>query len=319
MTLGRRWGVAVRKFFVSLAVLVALCPLAVQAAGPIFKAKVSWRPDFDLPANQNWVFVTMWFDAYEEEIRVSYTADDRFFDSLIASPILACAPAGSNGPQVVDSFAGRADTADIAATLAPLWPKVAPQTPFDFIKSSACGLGINNVASVAAAARARRMYVVFPTEAGDFRGQLWPEELISQGSWGRSGFLAEAKMSGQQVVPGYTESTQRLTVNLSLREGLTTAWYTVPNFGTLAEALSVGLHCAPAGENGPLVATLLTSSGPLTDDDIMPVVDDEVCGVSINNLSSLLEAILQGRLYAVLYTASSPYGEIRGQFNHLSQ
>lgn len=308
------------KLLVSLAVLIALGSLPAYADPQVFMAKMTWHPagDSDQPDTSHAVFVTAWFDAYKERMRGRFTADDLFFDNVTDSPYLACAPAGQGGPQVVDSYHGSVDSSYVSDTVAHLAPKIAPESVSHYFKSSPCGMVIDNIASVEAAARARRLFVVIPTTAGRLRGQLWPAELLSTNARGHRRFLAEAKMSGEQAQPRSAQITPRLTVKLSFNEGLGSAWYSVPNYGTLPEALSVGLHCAPAGERGPLIATLLASSGKLTAADITPVSGDEICGVPINNLASVLEALLQGRLYAVLYTATNSYwGEQRGQFEHI--
>jgi hypothetical protein len=83
------------------------------------------------------------------------------------------------------------------------------------------------------------------------------------------------------------------------------------------------LHCAPAGVNGPVVVFLFgpvagvnvngtLSKGTFTNANIIPTSGDP-CGVTINNIASLLSAIKEGRVYANVHTVANPPGEVRGQ------
>lgn len=84
------------------------------------------------------------------------------------------------------------------------------------------------------------------------------------------------------------------------------------------------LHCAPAGFNGPVVVFLFgfnaagvnvngtLSNGTFTNANLIPTSGDP-CGVTINNIASLLSAIKEGRVYANVHTIANPPGEARGQ------
>ena len=87
------------------------------------------------------------------------------------------------------------------------------------------------------------------------------------------------------------------------------------------------LHCAPAGINGPVVAVLLNVAnigepgkdfnGNAADGEI-EIIDndaenDPVCGIPINTLASLYEAILQRRIYLNVHSEANPSGETRAQ------
>jgi hypothetical protein len=86
------------------------------------------------------------------------------------------------------------------------------------------------------------------------------------------------------------------------------------------------LHCARAGVNGPIVVFLLDEvptnnpiclevEGKLTNADIVEedFAADASCGVAINNIASLLAAILDGLIYVNVHSEANPAGEVRGQ------
>lgn len=86
------------------------------------------------------------------------------------------------------------------------------------------------------------------------------------------------------------------------------------------------LHCARAGINGPIVSFLfplqldpgvdvdgLLAEGTLDNENILAKTAEE-CGVVINNIASLLGAMLDGIIYANVHTVTNRGGEVRGQF-----
>lgn len=77
------------------------------------------------------------------------------------------------------------------------------------------------------------------------------------------------------------------------------------------------LHCAPAGQNGPVFAFLagVISGGldgrvrieaTLTDNNIT----DDLCGTTIEEV---VQSMLDGSVYVNVHSAAHPGGEIRGQ------
>lgn len=77
------------------------------------------------------------------------------------------------------------------------------------------------------------------------------------------------------------------------------------------------LHCAPFGENGPVVAFLAAGLpvGFNGDVQIEASLDDgsivnDACGATI---AELVESMNLGRVYVNLHSARNPAGEIRGQ------
>ncbi len=123
------------------------------------------------------------------------------------------------------------------------------------------------------------------------------------------GFTFNADLSGAQagVISIATGDT-----TLEFAEDLSSMTYTlnVANSGTVTAA---HFHCAPAGEDGPPAVAIEAGTFTITNEDILPVIGNEVCGVTINNIASLLNATLQGVIYANVHTDLFPAGELRGQ------
>ena len=85
------------------------------------------------------------------------------------------------------------------------------------------------------------------------------------------------------------------------------------------------LHCAPAGQNGPVVVGLYDNStgadingllamGDITDSKVMgSSTPTGNCPVDINDVDDLEDAIEDGLIYVNVHTKDYPNGEIRGQ------
>ena len=87
------------------------------------------------------------------------------------------------------------------------------------------------------------------------------------------------------------------------------------------------LHCAPEGENGPIVAFLAgfhdlgwdvngnwIRKTTLTDDNIIPdVTPSATCLDDIDTIADLFDAMLDGNIYVNVHTVANPGGEVRGQ------
>ncbi|MBY4678433.1 CHRD domain-containing protein [Marinobacterium arenosum] len=79
------------------------------------------------------------------------------------------------------------------------------------------------------------------------------------------------------------------------------------------------LHCAPAGENGPVVAFLAGMNPPSGFDGRLRIratlteasILDPSCGATI---AELVEAMQQGEVYINVHSLANPAGEVRGQF-----
>ena len=88
------------------------------------------------------------------------------------------------------------------------------------------------------------------------------------------------------------------------------------------------LHCAGAGENGPIIVFLFglvnpgvdvngtLSRGTFTNEDILFAANDGCIGSigrPINNIASLASAVLEGLIYVNVHSEENPGGEVRGQ------
>ena len=140
-----------------------------------------------------------------------------------------------------------------------------------------------------------------------------------------SGPRFRVDLAGDQVVPPVeTETTGEF--RLRLDEGLTEAEARL-NVRDGVAVTEAHLHCAAAGENGPLVAFLFgpVPDGVDVDGDIanFNMLDADITatgadcvfaiGLAINNLADLTQAMENGNIYADVHTLSNPSGEIRAQ------
>ncbi len=153
---------------------------------------------------------------------------------------------------------------------------------------------------------------------------------VAQAS-GNSGFRFTTFASGEQEVPPpgvLTDTTARLRLNFA--RDLSEAEFRLSVFD--GEGITQAhLHCARAGENGPVVVFLFNvapvpgpggvdvngriAHGVITNDDILATDPDAspVCGVTINNIASLFAAVRKGVIYLNIHSEANPPGEVRGQ------
>lgn len=131
-------------------------------------------------------------------------------------------------------------------------------------------------------------------------------------------------LSGAQEVPP-VESQGSGVLHLEFDRGFTRGDYQLIVSG-LTGVTAAHLHCAAAGENGPIVVPLFESQeeegtsedgtlseGTFTGAEVTPPDDTQVCGVPLNNVASLTNAIREGLVYVNVHTQANPEGEIRGQ------
>ena len=78
------------------------------------------------------------------------------------------------------------------------------------------------------------------------------------------------------------------------------------------------IHCAPAGQNGPVGVTLF-SGGPTSDNGILAegtiTAPDDGNGCGWETLTDVVKAIRSGDTYVNVHTLAHPPGEIRGQIH----
>ena len=153
---------------------------------------------------------------------------------------------------------------------------------------------------------------------------------MKSGGGGGGGSLCSIDVygSGMQEVPAVqTDASASLSMSFSSDLSYAEIQLSVYEGSDITQA---HLHCAKAGSNGPVVAFLfgpdldgvdvdgVLSYGVLTNEDIvsepsLDFSDFETCGVSINNIASLYEAILDRKIYLNVHSVDYPSGEVRAQ------
>lgn len=132
--------------------------------------------------------------------------------------------------------------------------------------------------------------------------------------------------SGAQESPDPVYDTNgSAKLNIKFQEGLAAFEFDL-TLGNIDGVTKAHLHCALAGVPGPLVVELFPTQaagedytsferrGIFTNADIIAInADDARCGVTINNVASFYEAVLQRKIYLNIHTVLFPNGELRGQ------
>ena len=140
----------------------------------------------------------------------------------------------------------------------------------------------------------------------------------------------EADLSGAQEVTtpaGGVVTDTTGTIEVEFDKALTSAQFRLAvSNGT--GTIQAHLHCASAGENGPVVSFLFgpveppvdvsdgSVDGTLTNSDIIPPDTPEAietCGVPLNNIASLAFAMRAGKIYANVHSSDFLAGVVRGQ------
>jgi hypothetical protein len=132
-----------------------------------------------------------------------------------------------------------------------------------------------------------------------------------------------APLSGaEEVLPVDTSARGLATLKLS-KDGTELGYsLMVANIQNVTQA---HIHCGAAGVNGPVVAFLfglepagvsvngILAEGVITDANIIPRPDSEVCPGGVATFDELLSKIRSGDAYVNVHTTAYPGGEIRGQ------
>ena len=141
----------------------------------------------------------------------------------------------------------------------------------------------------------------------------------------KDGGVDIAAIGEQEVPPIHSNMKARLLMEFDVAFSRVEFRLDVYDGADITEAL---LHCASAGSNGPIISYLYgldqqgvnvesgtLSFGILTNDYLVDHDFEiaEKCGVPINNIASLYEAIMQRKVYLNIKTRTSPHGEVRGQ------
>ncbi|CAN5694058.1 hypothetical protein BH23GEM11_BH23GEM11_12560 [soil metagenome] len=127
-----------------------------------------------------------------------------------------------------------------------------------------------------------------------------------------------ARLSGAEEVPSFdTRARGNATFRLSA-DGTELAFkLIVANIENVTQA---HIHCAPAGQNGPVVVWLYPDAPPsqlipgrtngILSEGTLTGVTNATCGAT---LAELVEEMRAGRTYVNVHTLQSPPGEVRGQ------
>jgi len=244
--------------------------------------------------------VTLAFHHWSANLNPDYRLASMAVDPPIANASIRCGVAGREGALVWTSDPSK-----------PYFFSITQASIHQVDPSSACDVTINDMESMQAAARKRLLYVEYTRDGIDKRGQLFPQSVKLQAP---GGFVSESNYSvGETVTALWFSEDQR-----SLDSVRWAAHYRE------FFRLNMTLRCAPAGVDGVIVAHLDPAGGrgQLTNADISPTDGQGTCGMVVNNIPSLLEAVLRGNIY-IAYSprcdqgaTSCDYDDVtgRGQF-----
>lgn len=175
-------------------------------------------------------------------------------------------------------------------------------------------LGFAFVFGIALLAAAALLAGAAQAQSGPGSGDVIVEEADAPLSF-------EAELTGDQEVPAVDTATTGMA-EVNVNEDMTQADFEVRVDDGFAVTQS-HLHCAPAGENGPVIAFLFghipggfdvdgdLAQFTLTDANILPA--GQSCDTPVHDIASLTEALRDGIIYANVHTVAYPDGEIRGQ------
>lgn len=141
---------------------------------------------------------------------------------------------------------------------------------------------------------------------------------VLMGAGGGSGRNFHADLSGDQEVPPIVTDTSG-KANFHADRGETEIRFrlSVKNGDGVLGAAGAHIHCAPAGQNGPVVAFLAAAvpggldgkvdiRATLTDANIV----NAACGATV---AELLDSMQAGNTYVNVHSSDHPGGVVRGQ------
>ncbi len=257
------------------------------------------------PVGVSKIVTALWFNDSIDE--ATLTVDDRF--NQTSSPRLHCAAAGLEGPQVWQ------DSGTFTQTPRGKQWRFGRDELLDNGSLELCGLAINTIASLRAAAQQRLIYLEYDRDGARHRAQLWAKELLP--------LEVEVFPSLDQTVdPQIPDSSKNKTRVLfkatETRSTLNEIHYMFADRLIYSQVERLELFCAAAGQAGVPIAELTARSSEsytaLRQSDLRPASADGPCGVEVNNIASLVEAWLQGRLYVHVQKTSGKV--LRGQVPH---
>ena len=257
--------------------------------------------------SQSQILTTLWFNDSSDRATFKMRNAGRPLDAM---PSIYCAVAGQEGPLLWQAPPIDQIHPGIPGGVYDLEWSISAEELFASEGNAQCGATVNNIASLKAAAEQRLLYVEVGRDSERYRTQLWPD--IDKGAGGYLVYEDRVVTSTRQVIgrpAGVSESKKSMDF-LIYDYGRTVGLFGYHIWRQNIEGLKitdVTLHCAPAGETGPKVADL--EFGFLADayyanwlhnEKITPTSPASPCGMEINNIASLTEALFRGNLYVLL-------------------
>lgn len=239
-----------------------------------------------------------WTDGQGDFAMLQMNKDTRTLDNLR----LGCGAAGTNGPII---WSANGAVADANQTFRIISADLSPHEA-----NEVCPLDINNVMSLNSASSRRLLYVEFERDGVPHRGQLWSQKIRLT----NRRFNSSANLSDQQLVGDAPLAPEFRRAYSTLRFEEYTGDLDVVRYGSAPTQARLELRCGLPGTDGPVIALLEPGVGLLSNADLTPTEGDPACGLTINNIASLLEALLRGRLYAQAYYENAEVATTRGQY-----
>ncbi|NIR48485.1 CHRD domain-containing protein, partial [candidate division KSB1 bacterium] len=154
---------------------------------------------------------------------------------------------------------------------------------------------------------------------GETEGTILQASAVQKSSDDDDDLEFKVDLTGDQEVPPVTTATTgeaEFEVNSDLTE--IKFELEIEDAMDILAVAGAHIHCAPANQNGPIVAFLagevpggfdgeVKIEGTLTDANII----DDACGATI---SELVQSMKDGNAYVNVHSAANPAGEVRGQF-----
>ncbi|WP_411967184.1 CHRD domain-containing protein [Haloferax sp. YSSS75] len=160
----------------------------------------------------------------------------------------------------------------------------------------------------------RRRFLVSIGAAGVLLGGLGVSPAAAQGNSSPRQRNFRAHLTGdEEVDPVETKAQGQMLVTFD--DDLTELSYTLI-VANIDDVVAAHIHCAPAGQNGPVGVTLFgggptSASGILAKETVTEPNPGNACGWT--SIEDVYEAIQSGEAYVNVHTVANPSGEIRGQ------
>jgi hypothetical protein len=122
-----------------------------------------------------------------------------------------------------------------------------------------------------------------------------------------------AHLSGTfEVPPVDTTATGQISLDASMEDEISYRLIVA----NISDVVAAHIHCAPAGENGPIGVTLfmgapISPNGVLAQGTITAPDADNGCGWA--DIAAVVEAMTSGNAYVNVHTQAHLSGEMRGQ------